>query len=282
MKREEIKIYSSESLYQKGLAGILKGMVENVVLSRELIWQFFVRDFKARYKQSLLGWAWIFLMPIITMGTFLLLNISGVIRIGDIPVPYPIFGLLGFSLWQAFSNGLLVLTNSITGAGSLVRQISFHREALVFSSIGQVIVDFFIRMILVLLVYLIYGILPSAWMIFLPLYIVPIFLLTLGIGFITSLLNVIIRDTKHFINVGLSFFLFLMPIMYTLPEKGFLAKFNKFNPIFFLIDTPRDIVISGRIKFPLEFAISSVIAIIVFLAGWFVFYIAQPKVAERI
>lgn len=279
---EEIKIYSSATIYSQGLPRIIRGMIRNLIQSRALIWQLFIRDFKARYKQSLLGWAWIFLMPIITMGTFLLLNMSGVISIGEIPVPYPIFGLLGFSLWQAFSNGWLVLTDGITSASSMVTQISLSREALIISSVGQIIVDLLIRLVLVLIVYIIYGLSPSVWFLLFPLYILPIFFLTLGLGFLSALLNIIIRDTKNFINVGMSFFLFLMPIMYTIPEKGLLAKFNRYNPIFFLIETPRSIIISGTIKYPLEFTLAVLISLIIFLIGWFIFYVTESKIVERL
>lgn len=282
MTKEEIKIYSSISIYNKGLINIGKGMINNIFSSKDLVWQLFIRDFKARYNQSLLGWAWIFLMPIITMGTFLILNISGVIRIGKIPVPYPIFGLLGFSLWQIFSNGWLVLTSSYIGGGSLIAHIYFPREALIIASIGQVVVDFLIRLGLVAVVYLIYGLTPSFIFIFFPLFVLPIFLLTLGLGFLTAIMQVIIRDTKNFIGVGMDFFLFLMPIMYTLPEKGLLAQFNNINPIFFLINAPRDLIISGKIEYPLEFFLSTLLALIIFLIGWFIFYIAQPKLSERI
>jgi len=281
MKQQEIKIYTANNIYKQGFLSIFRGMIKNIIDSRELIWRLCVRDFSARYKQSLLGWAWIFLMPVITMGTFLLLNISGIIRIGQIPVPYPIFGLLGFSLWQALSNGWAVLTVSVTSASSLVRDINFPKEALIFSSIGQIIVDFLIRLALILIVYLLYGLTPSFWILLFPLYVLPIFLLTLGLGFLTSLMNVIVRDTISFINVGMNFFLFLMPIMYTMPEKGFLAQINKYNPVFFLINTPRDLIISGNIKYPTEFFISLLITVIVFLIGWFIFYISQSKIAER-
>lgn len=280
-KIEEIKIYSSASIYKQGFPIIIKAMISNIIDSRELAWQLFVRDFKARYKQSLLGWAWIFLMPIITMGTFLLLNMSGIIRIGEIPVPYPIFGLLGFSLWQTFSNGWLVLTDGLTSSSSIITQISFPKEVLIISSIGQVIVDFLIRLGLVLIAYLVYGLTPSIWILLFPLFVLPIFLLTLGFGFLSSLLNVIIRDTKNFINVGMNFFLFLMPIMYTIPEKGLLAKFNQYNPIFFLIETPRSLIISGTIKYPGEFIISAMLALIVFFIGWFIFFMTEPKLTER-
>lgn len=282
MKKTEVKVYSPNNIYQKGLLSIFKGMLVNIFEARELIWQLFLRNLKAKYKQSLLGWTWLFLMPMVTMGTFLLLNISGVIRIGEIPVPYPIFGLLGFSLWQLFSNGWSVLTRSVVAAGVLVTQINFPKEALIFSAIGQAIVDFLIRLVLVLIVYLLYGLTPSIWILLFPLYMMPIFFLTLGFGFLTSFLNVVTRDVQNFLDVGIGFLLFLMPIMYTMPEKGFLAQVNKYNPVFFLIDVPREIIISGTFSYPLEFFLSSLLALAVFLIGWFMFYVTQAKLAERI
>ena len=277
-----MRTYTANNFYKKSKISIFKDMLKNIKKSRELIWQLFLRNFKAKYKQSLLGWAWLVLMPVITMGTFLLLNISGIIRIGKIPVPYPIFGLLGFTIWQVFANGWLVLTSSVASAGALVTQINFPKETLLISALGQVMVDFIIRFALVLIIYIIYGLNPSIWFILVPLFILPLFLLTLGLGFLTSVFNVIIRDTMSLLEVGLGFFLFLMPIMYTMPEKGFLAQFNKYNPIFFLVNAPRDIMISGSIKYPLEFMLSSMLSVFIFLIGWFVFYITQSKLAERI
>jgi len=282
MVEEKIKVYSQDTIYKKGFLPIFKGMVENLLNGKELAWQLFKRDFKAKYRQSLLGWAWLFLMPFVTMGTFLLLNVSGVIRIGDIPVPYPIFGLLGISIWNIFSAGLTTLTASITAAGSLVSKINFPKEALIISSLGQIVVEFLIRLALVFLVYLTYGLLPSPLILLFPLFILPITFLTLGLGFLTSVLDIVVRDTSRFINLGMNFLLFLMPIMYTMPEKGLLARVNKYNPLFFLIKTPRDIIISGRIIHPEEFAFSTILSIVIFFGGWFIFYVSQPKLAERV
>lgn len=282
MNKQLVVIYTPQSPYKQGLGNIIRGIVRNIISSRELIWQLFLRNLKARYKQSLLGWSWIFLMPIITMGTFLLLNISGIIKIGEIPVPYPIFGLLSFSLWQIFSNGLPVLARAISAGGSLITQINFPREALLFADIASVMVDFLIRLGLVLIVYLFYGLSPSIWILLLPFYLLPILCLTLGLGFLTAILDVLVRDTKNFIDVGMGFLIFLMPIMYTMPEKGILAKVNQYNPIYFLVGVPRNLIIFGHVEYWQQFLISSLGALLIFFIGWFVFYLVQPKLAERI
>jgi ABC-type polysaccharide/polyol phosphate export permease len=135
---------------------------------------------------------------------------------------------------------------------------------------------------LVIVVYLAYWKLPSINALLFPFFVLPIFLLTIGLGFIIAIFQVIIADTKSFINVGLNFFLFLMPIMYTLPEKGLLSRINRYNPVYFLIKSARDIVIQGKIDYPLQFIVSVFLSIIVFVLGWFIFYISQDKLTERI
>lgn len=276
----QIRIYKPASASKKSLFSLFRSMTKDLIDARELTWRLFLRDFKAKYKQSLLGWSWIFLLPLVAVGTFLILSKSGVIKIENLPVPYPIYGLIGISLWQVFAGGLSATTGSIVAAGSFIVKINFPRESLVISAIGQAIVEFLVRIMLLFLVYLIYGLLPSPWIILSPLLILPLILLTLGLGFITSLLNAIARDIQSFVNIAMGFFLFLMPIMYTAPKNGLLHQINKYNPVFFLIAVPRDIIIAGNFSHIEQFLISSTVAIIIFLFGWLVFNKAQMKIAE--
>lgn len=278
----EEKIYSSTTLYKKGIINIFLLMFSDVYKSRELIIRLFWRNFVSRYKQSLLSWGWIFLMPLITMGTFLALNISGILKIGKLDVPYPIYGLVGVSLWYLFSNGLPTVTTSLTSAQDIIGKINFPKETLVFASIFQVVVDFLVRSILIIVVFVLYFRLPSIVFLLFPLYLFPLILLVIGIGFFTSILQVIFKDTQHFINLFLSLFLFLMPIMYSMPTKGLLHYANKYNPIYFLIAVPRDLMIFGSTQEFMGFIFSSILAIIIFFTGWFVFYISETKLVERI
>lgn len=278
----EFAIYNSRSLYKKGIFAIFILMFRDAYRSRELIYRLFWRNFVSRYKQSLLSWGWIFLMPFITMGTFLALNVSGVLKIGELNVPYPIYGLVGVSLWNLFSNGLPTVTTSLTSAENIIGKINFSKETLVFASVFQVIVDFFVRMILIALVYALYLKLPPVTILFFPLYILPLILLVVGLGFFSSIFQVIFKDTQHFINLGLSLFLFLMPIMYTFPTRGLLYFLNRYNFIYFLISVPRDLMISGSTKDFQQFFYSSIIAIFFFFSGWFIFYLSESKLAERI
>ena len=80
--------------------------------------------------------------PIITVGIFVFLNRAGILNIGETSVPYPIFALMGISIYGIFSTGLSVCSNSIIGAGSMVVKINFPKISLVIASMGQSLVDF--------------------------------------------------------------------------------------------------------------------------------------------
>ncbi|MBI2309913.1 ABC transporter permease [Candidatus Collierbacteria bacterium] len=249
---------------------------------KELVWRLFLRDFTSRHKQSLLGWLWIILMPLMTMGTFLLLNMSGIIKIGRIDIPYPIFGLVSFSIWNIFSNGLTTTTSSVTGAGGLVQKINFSKDSLVFASFGQVVIDFLIRVALTFGIFLLYGRIPLASFLLFPVVLLPLVLLTLGMGMVTSLLQAISKDVVSFVNLGTGFLLLLMPVMYSAEQVGILGKLNAVNPLYYLVIVPRDIMLYGEIRHLAGFIVSSVFGLIVFVFGWMFFYLSQTKLAERI
>lgn len=280
--KQEIKIYSPDNIYKQSLLNIFKEMASNITENYELVWRLFSKDVKAKYKQSILGPAWVVIMPFATIATFLLLNMSGVISIRNLPVPYPIYGFLGISLWTLFSQGLTLTTDSIPAAAAMIGKTNTPKEVFVITALGQTVVDFCVRILLLFLIYLIYKRSPSLWILVFPLYTLPLFLFTLGLGFFTSVLNTIFRDTIHIVSIALNFLIFLTPIMYTFPEGGILAFLNSYNPLFFLIQTPREIIISGKIYSPIEFFLSTLFALFVFIGGWLLFYRAEARLTERI
>lgn len=124
---------------------IWKEMFSELSQSKELIARLSMRDFSARYKQSVLGILWTFIMPLFTVGTFVYLNYSGVFNLGETSIPYPAYALLGVTLWQLFATGVTACTGSLAGAGNLIGKINFAKESLILSSLSQTIFDFLIR-----------------------------------------------------------------------------------------------------------------------------------------
>src|SRR5688572_1078774 len=102
-----------ERRYAPGGAGSWRAMASELWLYRELAWRFFLRDFTARYRQSLFGYAWAILPALVAVGTFAWLNRARLLPGGDTAEPYPLYVLLGVTVWQLFAQGLLGATQSL-------------------------------------------------------------------------------------------------------------------------------------------------------------------------
>src|SRR5579883_2599897 len=124
-------------------------MLKELIDSRELTWRLFLRDFSARYRQSMLGYLWAVVPSLVTAATFSYLNRSKVLPIAGTHLPYPVFVLLGMTVWQLFATGLTSATQSLVNAGSLITKINFPRETLVLAAFGQSLFQFLIGIVLV-------------------------------------------------------------------------------------------------------------------------------------
>ncbi len=246
----------------------------------ELIWRLFARDISAKYKQSFLGNAWSLLMPFVAIGTFMYLNHAGILHIQQTSVPYPLYALIGLSIWQVFSTGLNSGANSLIGAGDLVTKINFPREVLVVASMAQSVFEFLIKFVLVLVFFIIFKFMPSWKIVFFPFFLLPLIFLTIGLSLILSLLNGVMRDIANIVSLLLMFLMFLTPVLYPVPAKHFLLlRLNFLSP---LINSPRELITEGHVHQPLYFGIASVLSFLIFLMSWRIFHLAETKISERV
>jgi lipopolysaccharide transport system permease protein len=115
-----------------------------------------------------------------------------------------------------------------------------------------------------------------------PIIIIPILLLTLGLGFIVSLVNGVIRDIGNILGLLLTFLMFLTPVLYAKPRIGILASASKYNPLYYLVSAPRDLVLTGSSSELSGFLVMAVISIIIFIVCLIIFHLTETRVAERI
>ena len=139
-----------------------------------------MRDVSARYRQSVFGYLWAILPALITTATFTWLNRANVLPVKGTELPYPVFVLLGMSVWQLFATGLTNATQSLVNAGALISKIGFPRETLVIAAFGQSVFDFLIRIGLLAAAFALYRVSPSPAVALIPLMLLPLCLLTWG------------------------------------------------------------------------------------------------------
>lgn len=281
-KHSIIQTYEPDNCLKQGYLAAVKEIFHELFYNKWLIYQLFKRDFSAMYKQSFIGFLWIFIMPILNVGLFAMLGQSGIFNFGNITVPYPIYAILGLAFWQIFANGMIACGGSLTAVGDMVMRIKFSKKCVVIASIGRGVVTFLVQLLLIVVLFIFFKIVPSKGAVLMPLFAIPIVILTLGMGLLVALLNSIVRDTGNLLGALLSFYMYLTPILYAKPETGILNQLSNINPMYYFIAAGRDMVLTGHLSEPVGFLYSCLFALFVFFVGLMVFHLTETRITERI
>ena len=279
---DRIKIYEPNYIMKAGIR-VWVDMFREIIEFRGLIWRLIVRDLSARYKQSIFGILWAFIAPLVMMLIFVWVKSKNILPIGETAMPYAAFVFTGQMVWLLFSQGVTTSANSLVAAGNMLTKINFPIEVLVFSSMGQTLFDFLIRIPLLGIIFLWVGFFPKPTILISFLILIPLVFLTLGMGFFLSLLNSVTRDIGSALGIIMNLGMFVTPIIYPPPETWPLSfLINFINPVSGFVTTLRDFMASGHITNPESYLLSSIIGFLIFFLGWRLFHLTEPKIAERI
>jgi lipopolysaccharide transport system permease protein len=254
-------------------------MVKEIADNHRLIWLLIRRDISVRYRQSILGYVWAVLPPLLTVATFALLNASRVIPIGNTRIPYVAFALWGLSVWQLFAGCLSACTASLVASGALVTKVNFPRETLVIAALGQPLFDFCVRLLPVVAVFLWYGVVPEWGVVFIPLLLLAVMLLALGLGFVLSIANLVFRDTGNALGMALTIGMFLTPVLYPAPVRWPFFMVNVLNPLSPFVTATQDLIAIGYLSRPEMLTVACLFSLALAFAGWRAFHVTIPRVA---
>ena len=271
-------IYTADSIRRQGWH-VWGTIISEFLNSRELIWRLILRDVSSRYRQSILGYLWAVLPSILTVTVFAVFTQSLAIPLAETSLPYVAYALWSMSVWQLFAGCLSGCTNSLASAGSLVSKVNFPKEALVIATIGQPLLDFMIRLILVAFAFIWYEVPFRAQMILVPFMLLPVILLATGLGFILSIVNLILRDIGNILGMALAFGIFLAPVLYPPPTTWPASLINILNPLSPLLIASQDMIAHGSLSQPQAFLFSCLLSVLVFLVGWRVFRLTINRVS---
>jgi lipopolysaccharide transport system permease protein len=180
---------------------------------RELIYSFTLRDIKLRYKQTGLGIVWAILQPLLTMVIFTIF-FGGLAKIPSEGVPYPLFVLAALLPWTLFASGLTRSTTSMVTDANIMTKVYFPRLIMPLASIISPLVDFAVSLVILFVMMVYYGFVPTANIVFLPLFLLLALATSLGIGLWLSALNVKYRDFQYTVPFLIQIWMFASPVVY--------------------------------------------------------------------
>ncbi|MGD0267249.1 MAG: ABC transporter permease [Candidatus Methylomirabilota bacterium] len=233
---------------------------------RELPYFLAWRDFKVRYKQTVLGAAWAIIQPLFTMVAFSIF--FG--YLGKIPsdgVPYPVFAYCALLPWSLFAHALNESSNSLVSNQGLITKVYFPRLIIPIAPLFVGLVDFGIAFVVLLGLMLFYGILPGFPLIAAPLFVLMAVVTALAVGMWLSALNLQYRDVRYTLPFLTQLWLFATPVAYPsslLPEPW--RSLYGLNPMAGVVEGFRWALL-GRTTAPGPLIAVSCLAVIALLIG---------------
>lgn len=244
---------------------------------RDLIWLFTQRNFVVKYKQTILGPAWIFLNPLISSVIYAFV-FGGIAGIGTDGVPSILFYLAGNAVWTYFSNCVTQNASTFTANAGVFGKVYFPRLTMPASNVLSSMLQFGVQMILVLaflLYYVITGVVTPNWgaWVLIPVVLVHLGLLGLGCGIIISSLTTKYRDLAILVTFGVSLWMYITPVVYPMSQlgDGLMKTILMLNPVTAPVELFRYAVLGMGTVMSGYLALSGAVTIVVLVLGIMIF-----------
>ena|SRR3989338_4186661 len=249
---------------------------------RELLWNLAHREISQRYKQSVLGYAWVIINPLIQM-IVVSFVFSTILRIPSLGVPYIIFLSVALLPWNLFVSSLSSSAGVLVNNSSLITKIYFPREILVYATIIAKIVDFLYSCIVLVMFLIIYKISIHSSIMWVPLIFLIQMIFTIGLSLIAATFNLFYRDIQYVLNLILMLWMYLTPVMYPveiLPEK-YRFVFS-LNPMSVIVNAYRQVILGGGSPNLQSLSIALVMSLAIFVVGFYFFKRMEGKFADYV
>jgi len=208
------------------------------------------RDFKANYLGSYFGLLWAFIQPLVTILVFWFVFTVG-FKSGPTSTgcPFILWFIAGIIPWFFIADALAQGTSSIVAYSYLVKKVVFRVSTLPIIKIFSSLIVHIALIIIMLLMFMMYGYYPTIYWLQIPYYVIATFFLILGISWITSSLNVFTKDIGQIVAVILQVGFWMTPILWEfsmVSKYPLMAGLLKLNPAFYIVQGYRDSLIYNK------------------------------------
>lgn len=246
--------------------------------------QLVTKDFKIKYRRSVLGVAWSVLNPLLMMVVMSIVfsTIFGQSRNGSItPEMYPLYLIVGNITFSVMSESTNQALMSIIWASSLLKKVKVHRWVFPVQKVLFSLVNFSFSLVAVALVMLFFRVVPTWHLILLPVCLLLLMCFCMGLGMMLSALAVFFRDVMHLWTVVITAWMYLTPIFWTTDYISQMAHWIQVlvvvNPMYNYLQFMRDIFLFNTVPSALTFGLCVIWAVIALAVGYTVFHKSEHK-----
>lgn len=255
-------------------------MLKELYKYRQLLKSNIRKEIRGKYKGSFLGVLWSFVNPLLSV---LVYAIVFPLVLKNTQPHYVTYLIIGIIPWTFFTTSISQGTTTVLVNGGIIKKVYFPREILPISVVSSALVNFLISCIIILIFLIFSGIGFSYYIFLLPLIAVVQYIVILGIVFITSAINVYIRDAEYIINFFVNMLFYATPILYS--SDLFPVRFRwilNLNPMAVIINSYRDILYYKQLPNMFSLGILFIVGIIILLFGIIIFKKLEKGFAEEV
>jgi lipopolysaccharide transport system permease protein len=247
---------------------------------RDLLYFMVWRDIKARYRQTALGPLWIILQPLLSMALYTI--VFGVIaKLPSAGQPYAVFAYVALLPWGFFSDAISSGTNSLLGNVNLISKVYFPRLIMPLASIVSSLVDFAISFVILLGLLAYFRITPGWGILLIPLFLLLAAITGLGVGLWFSGVVVRFRDFGQVAGYMVRLWMYATPVVYSIeviPAQW--RTLFRLNPLTGIMDGFRWALLGTPPPDWTLLALGSAVAVLVLIAGLFIFRRAERTIID--
>jgi lipopolysaccharide transport system permease protein len=221
----------------KARSGIIHLNIKEIISHWYLCTLFVKRDLIATYKQTVLGPLWFLIQPILTTITFTII-FGNVAKLSTDGMPQILFYLSGITIWGYFAESLTKTSHTFVANQALFGKVYFPRLIVPLAIIFTNLIKFSIQLALFLSIWVYYlitqpeTVVPSYYMLFLPVFVITMAMLGLGFGILISAMTTKYRDMANLVGFGVQLMMYASPIIYPLSTvSGTLETIIRANPM---------------------------------------------------
>lgn len=260
----------------------LADFFEDLRNCQELAIRLTLRDIKAQYRQSFIGYFWAFLPPLVSAFTFVVLQKSSVFTTTDIQISYPLYTMIGTLLWQTFVDALNNPIKVVGTSRSMLIKINFPRESLVLASGFLTGFNFLVRLAIIIPILIYFKVAPNSIQFAFPLGITALILLGTSFGLLLTPIGLLYNDVSRALTMMTGFWMFFTPVVLPFANSGFAALVMKLNPVSYVLYDTRNWLLGTEGLFVNEVIIITSTAFLLFILGWIIFRLSIPHVISRL
>jgi lipopolysaccharide transport system permease protein len=240
-------------------------------------------EFQTRYIGSLAGAYWAVINPLIQVGVYVVLvtvifkaRLHGT---GASRFDYAIFVLAGMTGWLAMQEGLVTSATSLVRHGDIVKNVIFPLELLPVTSVLASLVGMAVSLTVLISFVIVSGAHVGWSLVCFPLLLALQLALTLGLGFILSIVTAFVRDMSFILPILLQFVTLMSPIIYSIESMPpALRRLTRLNPVYYIVDGYRHLFVSGTWPSAWGLLYVAVVTAVVLTVGLMIFRVAKGHV----